>query len=126
MNERFPDTLQVACETVTTGAGEAIVVRLSGELVITTTQPVRDAIEAAIRSGEGPPRIVVDCSVLEYIDTPGLAFLLRLTRRCRLLGGELAVAGIPGRFGELLEKLHLPSHLTLDESVAASVERLGS
>lgn len=124
MSGRATDALQVESETVFKAGREALVIRVAGELVTTTRQPVREVLEAALQNQEGAPRVVVDCSTLEYIDTPGLAFLLRLTRRCRDLGGDLAVAGLPGRFGELLEKLHLPQHLHLEESVSAALERL--
>lgn len=57
------------------------VIWLSGELDITTVGQARAAIDAAIASHPG--RTVLDASSLEYIDSSGIALLVRVTRKAQ-------------------------------------------
>jgi anti-anti-sigma factor len=113
MSARIGAPLQVQVRA----AKNAHVVEVSGDLVVTSRDAVREAVERILEDGGG--RIVVDATRLTHIDTASFALLVRLSDLCRGRGGALVVAGLPAAFA------HLARELRLDETVAFadSVER---
>lgn len=57
------------------------VIRLSGELDMTSVEQVRPAIDAAV--GSKAERVVFDAGGLEFIDSSGIALLVSVTRHVR-------------------------------------------
>jgi anti-anti-sigma factor len=57
------------------------VIRLSGELDMTSVEQVRSAIDATV--GAETERIVFDAADLEFIDSSGIALLVSVTRGVR-------------------------------------------
>jgi anti-anti-sigma factor len=60
-------------------AGEVPVLRLGGELDLSTTEIARSVAESAISAKA--PRLVVDLTELTFIDSAGLGFLVALAKR---------------------------------------------
>ena len=72
--------------------GDAVVVRLGGELDMHTTGPVRQALLDAVDGARG--RVVVDLAEVEFMDSTALAILLEA--RGRLRGNDRFALAAPG------------------------------
>jgi anti-sigma B factor antagonist len=101
--------------------GDAIVVRLGGELDMHTTGPVRRALLDAVNGATGT--VVVDLAEVEFMDSTALATLLEA--RGRLRSGDsflLAAPGLEAR--RALEVSGLDRHFrvftTVEEALAAA------
>jgi anti-sigma B factor antagonist len=76
----------VAGDGFTAGAVESAgneagvpVVRLTGEIDISNAEPIGDALEAIL--GPGARRVIVDVAGLDFMDSAGIAMLLRTAAR---------------------------------------------
>ncbi|HEY7283575.1 MAG TPA: STAS domain-containing protein [Actinomycetota bacterium] len=67
--------------------GGACLVRVRGEIDLTNTTPLSAAIEHAVPAGAGT--LVLDLSGTTYLDSGGVALLLRLAERLRNRRQEL-------------------------------------
>lgn len=84
-------------------AGEAVVVRLSGEMDLGRVDEVRALLlEAATRPG-GPADIVVDLGGLTFCDSAGLNLLLRARLQAVASGRTLRLAAPSAQMLRLLE-----------------------
>ncbi|HEY7472607.1 MAG TPA: STAS domain-containing protein [Gemmatimonadota bacterium] len=90
------------------GAGVVVLV-LSGELVVTSREALRETAEAELVSGAR--HLVVAVDRLSHIDTTGLATLVWLAGRCEERGGRMAVVGLKREVQEMRQ------HLFLDEAI---------
>ena len=102
--------------------GDAIVVRLAGELDLHTSGPLRRALLDSIDGARG--RVVVDLAQVEFMDSTTLAILLearaRLPRREDFL---LAAPGLEARRALEVSGLdrHLSVHATVEDALAAAI-----
>lgn len=101
---------------------DAIVLELEGDLVVTSQDPMRAAVEAKLTGGRG--RIVLECARLSHVDMAGFALLYRLHERCVAAGGGFVLAAMPEEFREVARSLHLDEHIPFTESVAAGIDAL--
>jgi anti-sigma B factor antagonist len=94
--------------------GDAIVVRLAGELDLYNAEVVRQAlIEAA--SGD-PDRLVVDLGAVEFLDSTALGVLVEARSKLRDRGAfRLAAPGLEPR--RALEVAGLDRHFSVHETV---------
>lgn len=96
-----------------------VVLVLSGELVVTSREQLRDAAESEIAGGARSLVIAVDR--LAHIDTSGLAVLVRLAGKCAESGGRLAVVGLKSDFLEMRQHLYLDEALLFADDVEGAV-----
>lgn len=66
------------------------VIRLSGELDVSSTAGVRAVVDALVID-EARVHLVVDLTEVTFMDSSGLGALVRAQRRCRGLRGSFAV-----------------------------------
>ena len=106
----------LAVETIEDGC----IVRLAGELDLYNAPKVREAlIEAA---ADGPQRVIVDLSEVEFIDSTALGVLIEArTRLPNRNGFVLAAPRLETRRALEISGLdrHFAVHDTLDEALAA-------
>lgn len=101
--------------------GDAVVVRLAGELDLYTAGAVRRALLEAVAGSPG--RIVVDLAQVEFMDSTALSILVeagsRLRPRERLL---LAAPGLEARRALEISGLdrHFGVHATVEDALAAT------
>jgi anti-sigma B factor antagonist len=84
---------QAAALTVDTSSGSTV--RVSGSLVVDTSPKLRALLLQAIERRVGPT-IVIDLSLVTYLDTSGIATLLDAARVARAHAVRLRVVGVAG------------------------------
>jgi anti-sigma B factor antagonist len=94
--------------SVRTGAGITIA-ELAGELGITSAAGLREQLLSLLRPGSS--RLIIDLSKVSLCDASGLAVLVGVGRRARLLGGFLRLAAISPQAEQVLHITGLHRHL---------------
>ena len=96
---------------------------MRGELDLSTAPDLERPLEQALDSGEGA--VLIDLSECEFIDSTGIALIVRAWQR--LTSGEngraLSICSQNDQVRRVLEitglELSIPVHLTKDEALAA-------
>ena len=99
-------------------SGQALVLRLAGELDLYNAPALREALRACVE--RGPKRLVVDLAEVTFVDSTALGALVEA--RSRLRGAEglaLAAPGLETR--RALEVSGLDRHLAVHESVESAL-----
>ncbi len=95
-------------------AGDDTVVHVSGELDMSTTDRLRDVVEAQLR--ENPSRIVLDLTELTFCDSLGLGTLVVLSRAARKQQTSLVLRN-PGPFlNRMLDVTGVRAGLTITDA----------
>lgn len=98
-------------------------ISVRGELDLSTAPNLEGPLEQALESGEGS--VLIDLSQCEFIDSTGIALIVRAWQR--LDSGEngraLVICSQNDQVRRVLEitglELSIPVHLTRDEAIAA-------
>jgi anti-anti-sigma factor len=90
---------------------------LTGRLDVRGAAVARDALHAALETGDG--ELVVDVSGVELLDATGLGVLVDVHRRARLAGRRLVLRGAPPRVARLLAITRLNRILTVEAGPVA-------
>jgi anti-anti-sigma factor len=88
--------IEVAVDT----DGDAMTFHLRGELDLHTADVVLDRLREV---PEGCTRVVLDLAGVTFLDSSGIAFLVRSRRAHQLVGRDLVVAGLQGQPATVLE-----------------------
>jgi anti-sigma B factor antagonist len=96
-------------------------VRLRGDLDIATAPDLRDQL-LEILDRLMPGGLILDLSLLEFIDSSGTAVLVRTERRARLLGCTLVFVAPQPPVSRVLQICGLDQHFLIFKNVAAAVE----
>lgn len=87
---------------ITHDDGRCLTLRLVGELDHAAAQTVMPGIEDAVEEYL-PRRCVLDLSGVSFMDSSGIAVILRMDRLLRQTGGALALSGVPGQVRRVLD-----------------------
>jgi anti-sigma B factor antagonist len=79
-------------ELKTHTSGNAVTLELDGRFDTYTAQPVADWL--AQTTVAGSTRIVVDLARVSFVDSTGLAVLVKGMKQCRQRGGDLYLCGL--------------------------------
>jgi anti-anti-sigma factor len=85
--------------------GGVTIAELTGELDVATAPALREQLLCLLVPGSS--RLVLDMSKLSFCDASGLAVLVSIWRRARLLGGFLRLAAVPPQLGRVLHVTEL-------------------
>ncbi|MFD3513080.1 STAS domain-containing protein [Streptomyces sp. NPDC058657] len=99
------------------------ILRLSGDLDLTTVPLLMEAVNAAVHA-EGRQRIVFDCTGLAFCDSSGLNFFLQLHKDADRTDG-FVLAHVGTSFQGLLDLTGADQALTVTPDVDAALARLG-
>jgi anti-sigma B factor antagonist len=76
------------------GAG-SVVLRVAGAVDVYSAERLRAALEPVLT--DGPTRVLLECSDLDFIDSTGLGVLIAAAKRLRACEGTLALSALPER-----------------------------
>lgn len=96
------------------------VIAISGRLTASGAPMLRKAISETI--GEGHPRIVVDLSGTEFVDSSGLGALIGGLKSARIAGGDLRIAAVPDVVRTVLRLTNLDRVLRDHETPEAAFD----
>ena len=82
--------------------GRGLTLRLVGELDHAAAQTVMPGIEDAVEEYL-PRRCVLDLTGVSFMDSSGIAVILKTDRLLRQTGGVLALSGVPGQVRRVLD-----------------------
>jgi anti-sigma B factor antagonist len=98
-------SLDISTRTV----GGVTIAELAGELGVASAPALREQLLSLLRLGSS--RLVIDLSKVSFCDVSGLAVLVGIDRRARLLGGFLRLAAISPQADRVLQITGLHRHL---------------
>lgn len=75
---------------------------------------------------EGPPKVVIDFSGVEYISSAGLRVLLVAAKSAKSRGGALTLCGLRGSVREVFEVSGFDTLLGAHDSVSEAAAALGA
>lgn len=87
---------------ITHDDGRCLTLRLVGELDHAAAQTVMPGIEDAVEEYL-PRRCVLDLSGVSFMDSSGIAVILKTDRLLRQTSGALALSGVPGQVRRVLD-----------------------
>ena len=96
--------------SVTHGTGETVVA-ISGELDVSTTDKLSQAVHDQLR--HGPGRIVLDLADLTFCDSLGLGTLVVLSRTARIQQTFLQLRNLSPFFSQMLDVTGLRAGLNI-------------
>ena len=99
---------------------DQIVVVPVGDLDLYASVAFCNAVIARLEAGT--PRMVVDMSLVRYLDSSGVGALIRLLQKARSLGGEIRVANLSGTPKKVLEMSNIITLLKPAVSVEAALQ----
>lgn len=87
---------------ITHDDGRCLTLRLVGELDHAAAQTVMPGIEDAVEEYL-PRRCALDLTGVSFMDSSGIAVILKTDRLLRQTGGVLALSGVPGQVRRVLD-----------------------
>ncbi len=96
-----------------TSRDSALTIALSGEIDHQVARDMMDAITNAIAE-RLPARLILDLSGVSFMDSSGIAVLLRALRQVQHIGGTLRVTAIPPQARRVLDAAGVGRLITLD------------
>lgn len=87
---------------ITHDDGRCLTLRLVGELDHAAAQTVMPGIEDAVEEYL-PRRCVLDLTGVSFMDSSGIAVILKTDHLLRQTGGALALSGVPGQVRRVLD-----------------------
>lgn len=98
---------------------EAYVLRLQGEVDLSTAPLLQDALQGIVGDGR---QVIVDMSDLRYLDGSGLRLLFWARERLLAHGRQMLVAGASPIIRRLLQIVGLHKVVPILETVAEAIE----
>ena len=92
--------------------GERLLVGLDGELDHFCAQSVRRELDSMLRDPT-VRQLILDFSGLTFMDSSGIAVVLRAHRRMAALGGSLIVTGVPAQARKVFDAAGVPRLVTM-------------
>jgi anti-sigma B factor antagonist len=103
------------------------IVRVGGELDISTVAQLCRSIHVAATGAVKPPRLIVDLMALTFCDSTGLRALIGAVKEVDVLGGRAVLAvRRDGMLDRLLDLSGLSEFLRVTHSVDAAERRLAA
>lgn len=109
---------------VTAAPGGVTIVAISGDVDMVTAPQVRSDLMSIIASVEHPPRLLVDLSGVDLLDTAGIGSLLEGVKRCSLRQGSLVLSRAEPQVLRELELTRVAEVLSVHPTVEAAMAAL--
>ena len=98
---------------IITGRGGAVTITLSGEIDHHGARTVMSELEDAV-ADLVPRELTLDLSGISFMDSSGIAVLLRTHRHMRQLGGTMRVTAIPAQARRVLDAAGMGRIITME------------
>jgi anti-sigma B factor antagonist len=95
--------------------GETVVVGLTGDIVASTIDEIRRALQPVVAAGA--PRVVLDLNGVGMIDSRGLAVFMQCHNSLTARGGALTVLTDNPDFKQLFHVMRMDQHFTVTEAL---------
>lgn len=99
-------------EVLTRTNGREMTLAIQGELDHHGAHGVMQQIDYALDAGL-PLALTLDFSGVSFMDSSGIAVVLRAHRRMTALGGSLVVAGVPAQAKKVFDAAGVPRFVTM-------------
>jgi len=119
-----PTTTRAILDCSVHTADGVTIAELAGELDLASAPALREQLRQLLQPGSG--RLVLDLSRVSFCDASGLAVLVGMARRARLLGGFLRLAGVSPQTARVLRLTGLHRHLPVFGTVWAATGTPGA
>ncbi len=100
--------------------GKTAVIDVSGDIDMTSSPAFQDSLMDVL--AEGPARVVVNLADVPFMDSSGVATLVKVYRKARSTGASMALAALGERVRGIFEVTKLDSffetHQTVKEAMA--------
>jgi len=97
---------------------DVLVINVDGELNGETSGELIEQLQQLIDTGI--KRIVVDCTLLEYISSSGLATLTRLHKRMAQAGGDVKICSVKGVVGDLFRLMRFDAIFDIHPNIESA------
>ncbi len=87
--------------TVSNAPNGVMIVSVDGQLIVANRNELKEKVLEALESNES--KFVLDFSSTDYIDSSGLGVLVSVSKKIRVTGGDLRLAGLNEDLRRLLE-----------------------
>lgn len=107
---------------------DGVLIRLEseGEIRLSDMGPNGNPIDAALGHEGFGKKVLLDLQKTPYIDSSGVAILIRCHKKCQDAGGQFIMHSIPPSIMQILKLLHMERHLFLvDDERSAEALALG-
>jgi len=98
---------------IITGRGGAVTITLSGEIDHHGARAIMGELEDAV-ADLVPRELILDLSGISFMDSSGIAVLLRTHRNMRQLGGTMRVTAIPAQPRRVLDAAGMGRIITME------------
>lgn len=106
--------------------GVLVCLESEGEIRLSDMGREGNPIDAALGRDGYTRKVLLDLQKTPYIDSSGVAMLIRCHKKCQDAGGQLIMHSIPPSIMQILKLLHMERHLHLvDDEKAARALALG-
>lgn len=95
------------------------VLTLEGPIDLHVSPQVASALRAIIKSR--PVRVVIDLSAVDYVDSSGLAVLIKGAQQVEAYGGRLMLANVREEVWAILETAHVAEFFAIFPHVDAAL-----
>jgi anti-anti-sigma factor len=121
-NAELKETMAVDLAVIENTPQGWTLVRLRGDLDIASAPDLRERL-LGVLDRQTPSGLILDLSMLDFIDSSGTAVLVGAERRARLLGCTLVLVAPQAPVARVLQICGLDQHFLIFKNVAAAVER---
>lgn len=98
--------------------------KITGEIDLHASPELRQALHELIAAK--PPRLLLDMSGVEYIDSSGLAVLIEYMKESQSFGGKLGLFALREKVQSILRLVGLDRFFVLEDTVEKTLARLGN
>lgn len=103
--------------------GETLLVKISGELDLSTSPLFRELIETELEKDTNLRYLVLDMNDTSFIDSSGLGVILGRFKKITQKGGKLSFIRVPSHLSKLFELSGLMRIMEIHPSLEAALDR---
>lgn len=100
--------------------GTTIIVSAEGDIDLGRSPMLRDSLRRA--SADRPSRLVIDLSLVDYMDSSGVATLVEALQTSRKNATALVLCGMKDKVRSIFEIARLDTVFTIAESVDSAIQ----